>query len=150
MNWIYTRPTPIYPTKANNNITTASSTTTWQACPLLKEALLVNSAKLWAAKQKVQCTHCSRGQFKPRAVREASVRLLQPERQRACSRWQPLHICTTPSSVIRWGKAAQKEKSEDTSNTKTGAAEKYLLLFSFGCWLLAFYPNNFNKIRSKG
>ena len=49
------------------------------------------------------CTHWSLGQFKARAVREASVRLPQPDRQSACSRGQPRHSCTTPSSVTRCG-----------------------------------------------
>lgn len=78
-----------------------------------------------SSKLKVQYTHWSLGQFKARAVRDASVRLLQPERQRACSRGQPLHICTTPSSVMRWGKPKQKGKSEGASNTETGAVDRW-------------------------
>ena len=122
-------PTPIHVTKANNTTTASATTysTHWQAFLLLQEALPV-SPKLWVAKLKAWRTHWSLGQFKARAVREASVRLPQPDRQRACSRWQPLQICTTPSSVMRWGEPKQKGKSEGTGNGEMGAADKWSLL----------------------
>lgn len=47
----------------------------------------------------------SRGQLSPIAVREASVMLLQPDTQRICSLWHPLHRLTRPSSVICWREA---------------------------------------------
>lgn len=47
-------------------------------------------------------SHLSRGQLSPIAVREASVILLQPDTQRICSLWHPLHRLTKPSSVICW------------------------------------------------
>lgn len=47
-------------------------------------------------------SHLSRGQLSPIAVREASVMLLQPDTQRICSLWHPLHRLTKPSSVICW------------------------------------------------
>lgn len=46
--------------------------------------------------------HLSRGQLSPIAVSEASVMLLQPDTQRICSLWHPLHRLTKPSSVICW------------------------------------------------
>lgn len=60
---------------------------------------------LWVINQmsvivSVYVSHLSRGQLSPIAVREASVMLLQPDTQRICSLWHPLHRLTKPSSVI--------------------------------------------------
>lgn len=72
-----------------------------------KEHLVLMPARqiVWVINQmsvivSVYASHLSRGQLSPIAVREASVMLLQPDTQRICSLWHPLHRLTKPSSVI--------------------------------------------------
>ena len=73
------------------------------------------------ATRKARRTHWSRGQFKARAVREASVRLPQPDRQSACSRGQPRLSCTTPSSETRCG-AKRRVRPASRRGASRGAA----------------------------
>lgn len=63
--------------------------------------------------------HLSRGQLSPIAVREASVMLLQPDTQRICSLWHPLHRLTKPSSVICWDGYTGQMTARRESGTQT-------------------------------